>query len=61
MSVPFLVTECSLDFDKHQKITFIAYIHIRFNQNLDEKSYISAKIEAVKQFNAISVATRVDH
>ena len=24
---------------------FIAYISIRFDQNLDEKSYISAKIE----------------
>ena len=24
-----------------------AYIYIRFKQNLDEKSYISAKIEAV--------------
>ena len=30
-----------------RKIMFIAYIYIRFNKNLDEKSYISAKIEAV--------------
>ena len=26
----------------------LAYIYIRFNQNSDEKSYISAKTEAVK-------------
>ena len=31
-----------------RKYKFIAYIHIRFNQNLDGKSYISAKSEAVK-------------
>ena len=30
-----------------RKIKFIAYIYIRFNQNLDEKAYIIAKIEAV--------------
>ena len=30
-----------------RKIKFIAYICIRFNQKLDEKSYIRAKIEAV--------------
>ena len=29
-----------------RKNKFIAYIYIRFNQNLDENSYISTKIEA---------------
>ena len=28
-------------------------MYIRFIQNLDEKSYISAKIEAVKQLHAV--------
>ena len=49
-----LVTTCSLHFDKHQiKNKFIGYIYIHFNQNLDEKSYISAKIEAVKHLHAV--------
>ena len=30
------------------KFKFIAYIYICFHQNLDEKSYISAKIIALK-------------
>ena len=32
---------------------FIAYIYIPFNKNLDEKSYISAKIKAVKHLHAV--------
>ena len=38
-----------------RKIKFIAYIiiYIPFNQNLDEKSYKSAKIEAVKHLHAV--------
>ena len=43
-----LVTKYSVHFDKHQKNKFLAYNDTRFNQNLDENSYISAKIEAVK-------------
>ena len=43
----------------HGKNKFIAYINIRFNQNLDEKSYVNAKIEARRIFtrsvSAISV------
>ena len=35
-----------------RKIKFIAYIYIHFNQNVDEKSDISAKIEAGKHLNA---------
>ena len=34
-------------------IEFIAYIYICFNQIFDEKSYISAKIEAIKHLHAI--------
>ena len=37
-----LITRCRLHFDKHQKIKFIAYIYIRFNQNLDEIILYSA-------------------
>ena len=33
-----------------RKIKFIAYIYICFDLNLDENSYISAKIEAKKTF-----------
>ena len=40
-----------------RKIKFIAYIYIRFNQNLDEKSYISAKIEAVKHLFVVFLLT----
>ena len=49
--VTLLMTLCSLHFDKPQKIKFIAFIYIYFNQSLDEKPYISAKLEAVKQFH----------
>ena len=38
------VVYTSINFRKNK---LIAYIYIRFNQNLDEKSYISANIEAV--------------
>ena len=31
---------------------FIPYVYIPFSQNFDEKSYISAKIEAVKRFSS---------
>ena len=40
-----------------RKVKLIAYIYIPFNQNLDEKSYISAKIEAVKQLHAVFLLT----
>ena len=33
------------------KNKFIAYMYIRFNHKLDEKSYISAKIKAVKHLH----------
>ena len=46
-------TQCNLHFDKHQKSKFFAYIYIRFNQSLDEKSYKRAKSEAVKQQHAV--------
>ena len=36
-----------------RKIKFIAYIYICVNQTLDEKSYISAKIKAVKHLHAV--------
>ena len=36
---------------------FVAFIWIRFNQNLDGKSYISAKIEAAKYLNAVFLLT----
>ena len=32
---------------------FIAYIYIHFNQNVEEKSDISAKIEAGKHLQAV--------
>ena len=38
---------------KIKKIKLIAYIYIRFNQNMDNKSYISAKIEAVKHLHTV--------
>ena len=41
---------CSLHFDKHKKA--IAYIYVRFNQNLDEKSYVRAIFEAGKHLHA---------
>ena len=50
-----LATQCSLFFNQYQKpIKFIAYIYIRFNQNFDEKSCISAKIEAVNIYTQFS-------
>ena len=36
-----------------EKIKFIAYIYIRLNQIRDEKSSISAKVEAEIQFRAV--------
>ena len=36
-----------------RKNKFIAYIYIHFNQNIDEKSDISAKIEAGKHLHSI--------
>ena len=36
-----------------RKIKFIAYIYIHFNQNFDEKSDISANIEAGKHLHAV--------
>ena len=38
---------------------FIACIYIHLNQNLDEKSYISAKIEAVNHLHAVFLLTAV--
>ena len=44
----------TLHFDKHQKKNkFTAYIYSHFNQNHDKKSYINAKIEAVKHLHAV--------
>ena len=40
-----------------RKIKFIAYIYICFNQNLEKKSYISVKNEAVKQLHAVFLLT----
>ena len=40
-----------------RKIKFIAYIYNRFSQNLDEKSNMSAKIEAVKYLHAVFLLT----
>ena len=40
-----------------RKIKFIAYIYIYFNQNLDEKSYIIVKTEAVKHLHALLLLT----
>ena len=36
-----------------RKIKFIAYIYIRFSQNLDENSYISAITEAGKHLHGV--------
>ena len=47
----------SLHFDKHQKKSIHCLIYIRFNQNFDEKSYVSAKIETVKHLCAIFLLT----
>ena len=51
------MTQCSLHFDIHQKIKFIAYIYFRFHQKLEEKSDISAKNEAVKHLHAVFLLT----
>ena len=40
-----------------ERTKFIVYIYIRFNRNLDEKSYISAEIEAVKHLYAVFLLT----
>ena len=40
-----------------RKIKFIVYIYIHFNQNVDEKSDISAKIEAGKHLHAVFLLT----
>ena len=40
-----------------RKIKFIAYSYIHFNQNVDEKSDISAKIEAGKHLHAVFLLT----
>ena len=42
-----------------RKIKFIAYIYIHFNQNVDEKSDISAKIEAGKHLHAVFLLTAI--
>ena len=52
-----LATQCSLHFDKHQKIKFIAYVYSHFNQNVDEKIDMSAKIEAGKHLHAVFLQT----
>ena len=52
-----LETQCSIHFDKHQKNNFIAHIYINCNQNLDENSYISAKIKIMKHFPAVLLLT----
>ena len=38
-----------------RKSKFIDYIYIRFDQNLHEKYYISAKVEAVKHLHAVFI------
>ena len=40
-----------------RKIKFIAYIYIHFNQNTDEKSHISAKIETGKHLHTVFLLT----
>ena len=40
-----------------RKIKFIAYIYIRFNKNLDEKSHLSAKTQADKHIHAVFLLT----
>ena len=40
-----------------RKIKFISHIYIHFNQNVDEKSDISTKIEAGKHLNAVFLLT----
>ena len=40
-----------------RKIKFIAYIYIDFNQNVDEKSDISAKMEGGKHLHAVCLLT----
>ena len=39
------------------KIRFIAYINIHFNQELDEKSYLSTETEAVKHLHTVFLLT----
>ena len=40
-----------------RKIKFIAYIYIHFNQNVDEKSDISATIEAGTHLHEVFLLT----
>ena len=42
-----------------RKIEFIAYIYIHFNQNVDEKFDISAKIETGNYLHAVFLLTAV--
>ena len=51
--VTLLATQCSLHFKNVMKNKFIAYIYIRFNQKLDEKSSLRVKIEAVEHYHNI--------
>ena len=44
------VTQCYLHSINIRKIKFIANFYICFNQNLEEKFYIMAKIEAIKHY-----------
>ena len=47
---PELVTQCNYTWLNIRKIKFFVYIYICFNQNLDEKAYISAESKTVKHF-----------
>ena len=48
-----LATQCCLYFDEIRMIKFIACIYICFNQNIDEKSSISAKFEPVTHVHTV--------
>ena len=52
-----LATQCSLQFDQHKKDQVHCLHLLRFNQNLEEKSNISAKIEAVNYLHAVLLLT----
>ena len=52
LMIPIVYTSLNI-----RKIKYIAYIYICSNQNLDQKSYKSAKIEAVKNLHAVFLLT----
>ena len=44
-----------------RKTNVITHIYVRFNQNHDEQSYISAKIEIAERFDTAFLLTAEQH